>query len=59
MGAPSPSIGAFFHGSSTARWDGDTLVVRSIGFDERTYVMPNGWFHSDELRVTERYTVRR
>jgi hypothetical protein len=46
----------FFHGNSTARWEGDTLVVESIGFDERTYIMPNGWFHSDALRVTERYT---
>ena len=46
----------FFHGNSAARWEGDTLVVESIGFDERTYIMPNGWFHSDELRVTERYT---
>ena len=46
----------FFHGNSTARWDGDTLVVDSIGFDDRTYIQPNGWFHSDELHVTERYT---
>jgi hypothetical protein len=45
-----------FHGNSTARWEDDTLVVESIGFDERTYILPNGWFHSDELRVTERYT---
>ena len=44
-----------FHGNSTARWEGDTLVVESVGFDDRTYIMPNGWFHSDELRVTERY----
>jgi hypothetical protein len=46
----------FFHGNSTTRWDGDTLVVDSIGFDDRTYIQPNGWFHSDELHVTERYT---
>jgi hypothetical protein len=45
-----------FHGNSTARWDGDTLVVESIGFDERTYILPDGWFHSDQLRVTERYS---
>jgi len=45
-----------FHGNSSARWDGDTLVVESIGFDDRTYIMPNGWFHSDELKVTERYS---
>jgi hypothetical protein len=45
-----------FHGNSAARWEGDTLVVESTGFDERTYIMPNGWFHSDALRVVERYT---
>lgn len=45
-----------FHGNSRARWEGDALVVESIGFDERTYILPNGWFHSDQLRVTERYT---
>jgi hypothetical protein len=45
-----------FHGNSAASWEGDTLVVESVGFDERTYIMPNGWFHSDELRVIERYT---
>ncbi len=56
-GRPLPeSPEPFFHGNSAARWEGDTLVVESIGFDERTYVMPNGWFHSDALRVTERYT---
>jgi hypothetical protein len=45
-----------FHGNSTARWEGDTLVVESIGFDDRTFILPNGWFHSDQLRVTERYS---
>jgi hypothetical protein len=46
----------FFHGNSAARWEGETLVVESIGFDERTYIQPNGWFHSDALHVTERYS---
>jgi hypothetical protein len=45
-----------FHGNSSARWEGDTLIVESVGFDDRTYIMPNGWFHSDKLRVTERYS---
>jgi hypothetical protein len=44
------------HGTSTTRWEGDTLVVNSVGFDERTFVMPTGWFHSDAMKVTERYT---
>jgi hypothetical protein len=43
-------------GESVGRWEGDTLVVDSTGFDERTYIMANGWFHSDVLHVTERYT---
>ena len=48
-GRPLPkSPEPFFHGNSTARWEGDTLVVESIGFDERTYIMPNGWYHSDD-----------
>jgi hypothetical protein len=46
----------WFHGSSTTHWEGDTLVVNSFGFDERTFVMPTGWFHSDAMKVTERYT---
>jgi len=46
----------WFHGTSSTRWEGDTLVVDTIGIDERTYVQPNGWFHSDALRITERYT---
>jgi hypothetical protein len=30
-------------------------VIESIGFDDRTFVSNNGtWFHSDELKVTER-----
>ena len=31
-------------GHSVARWEGDTLVIESVGFDERTYILPNGWF---------------
>jgi hypothetical protein len=46
----------WFHGTPNPRWEGDTLVVESIGFDDRTFIMPNGWFHSDALKVTERYS---
>jgi hypothetical protein len=56
-GRPAPKDPEpWFHGTSTTHWEGDTLVVNSYGFDERTYVMPTGWFHSDEMKVTERYT---
>jgi hypothetical protein len=46
----------FFYGNSSARWDGDALVVESTGYDERTSMMPEVLFHSEELHVTERYT---
>jgi len=43
-----------FNGNSSAWWEGDTLVVDSIAIDERIWVLDNGWFHSDELRIVER-----
>jgi hypothetical protein len=55
-GRPIPKFPEpLFHGNSTTRWEGDTLVVESVGFDDRTYIQPNGWFHSEDLKVTERY----
>ena len=57
-GRPHPKYPEpLFHGNSSARWEGDTLVIDSIGFDERTFINNSGtWFHSDELRVIERIT---
>lgn len=46
----------WFHGTPSPRWEGDTLVIESTGFDERTYVSANGWFHSEDLKVIERYS---
>ena len=46
----------FFYGNSSARWEGDALVIESIGFDERTSMTPDMLFHSEELHVIERYT---
>jgi hypothetical protein len=42
-----------FLGSSVARWEGDTLVVESIGFTGATQIAP-GVPHSDRLHITER-----
>jgi hypothetical protein len=42
-----------FMGEAVARWDGDTLVVDSIGFNEKTEV--SGFMHSEALHVIERY----
>jgi hypothetical protein len=45
-------------GYSAARWDGDTLVVETAGFNDKTALDGQGHFHSDRLRVTERYRRR-
>ena len=43
-------------GWSRGRWDGDTLVVDVTGFAGHTWFDRAGNFHSDALRVVERYT---
>jgi hypothetical protein len=45
-----------FMGDSVARWDGDTLVVDVTGFNDKTWLNGVGTFHTENLRVTERFT---
>lgn len=47
---PDPS----FMGYSVGRWEGDTLVVDTIGFKDRTWLDFAGTPHTERLRVTER-----
>jgi hypothetical protein len=42
-------------GSSVGHWEGDTLVVESAGFNDRTWLDRAGHPHSENLRVTERF----
>lgn len=41
-------------GYSIGRWDGDTLVVTTAGYNDRTSLDLGGHPHSDSLRLTER-----
>src|SRR6185436_8939632 len=43
-------------GYSVGRWDGDALVVESNGYTERSWLDFGGHPHTEELRITERYT---
>jgi len=45
-------------GYSVGRWEGDTLVVESNGYSERSWLDFDGHPHTEELRITERYTRR-
>ena len=42
-------------GYSVGRWEGDTFVVSSAGFNDQTWLDYNGHPHTDALRVTERF----
>jgi hypothetical protein len=48
---PAPS----WMGYSVGHWDGDTLVVESGGFNDKTWVSRYGVSHTEALRMTERY----
>jgi hypothetical protein len=43
-------------GHSVGRWEGDTLVVDTIGFNEGTWLDYYGHPHTDQLHVIERFT---
>jgi hypothetical protein len=47
---PDPS----FMGYSVGHWEGDTLVVETIGFKDQTWLDSSGLPDSEALRVTER-----
>ena len=42
-------------GYAVGRWEGDTFVVESTGYEDRTWVDYFGYPHSDEMRLEERY----
>jgi hypothetical protein len=45
-------------GYSVGRWEGDTLVVDSNGYNDRTWLDHDGHPHTEGLRMTERYRRR-
>jgi hypothetical protein len=44
-------------GDSRGRWEGDTLVVDVVHFNDQTWFDRAGNHHSEELHVIERYTL--
>jgi hypothetical protein len=53
---PGPDAKPRWYGYATAHWDGNTLVVESTGYDERSWIDPYGSVHSDQMRIEERFT---
>ena len=48
---PQPS----WLGYSVGKWDGDTFVVDTIGFNDRGWLDARGHTHSESLHLTERF----
>ena len=56
MGAPiTPPVDTWM-GQSNGRWDGNTLVVETTGFNGMTWLDRAGNHHTNALKVTERFT---
>jgi hypothetical protein len=53
---PEEDIIAFpsYNGHSVGHFDGDTLVIETAGFNEKTFLDATGAPHTDELRTLER-----
>jgi hypothetical protein len=49
---PNPT----YLGYSVGKWDGDTLVVDTIGLNDRTWLDAAGHGHGEQLHVTEKFT---
>lgn len=51
-----PNLQPSYYGHSIGRWDGDTLVVDTNGFNESFWIDRRGTPHTDQLRIVERFT---
>jgi hypothetical protein len=43
-----------WYGESVGKWEGDTLVIDSVGFRDSTWLDAVGHPHSEQLRIIER-----
>ena len=43
-----------YYGDSIGTWEGDTLVVDSVGFTDESWLAWPGYFHTNNMRVVER-----
>jgi len=53
---PADELFPNWYGHSIGWWDGDTLVVDTVGMNDKTWLDNKGNIHSEKLHLTERYT---
>jgi len=53
---PQRALQYTFMGYTVGKWEGDTLVLDSIGFTDETWLGRGGKIHSDQMRIIEKFT---
>jgi hypothetical protein len=53
--AHAPDEPPTWYGNAVGKWEGDTLVVDSTGFNESTWLDSRGLPHTDQLHLVERF----
>ncbi len=55
QGQPADVVSSYY-GSSVGHWEKDTLVVDSVGYNEKFWFLSGGLPHTEALHLTERFT---
>jgi hypothetical protein len=56
-GRPHPkNLEPGYYGHSVGRWEGDALVVDTVGFNERFWLDREGEPHTEQLHLIERFS---
>ena len=52
---PNAQFASTYFGDTVGHWEGDTLVLDSIGFVDTTWIGRGGYFHSDKMHIIEKF----
>lgn len=51
---PAMVLTESWYGDSVGHWEGDTLVIESVGFTDQSWFSKSGYPHSNNMKVTEK-----
>jgi hypothetical protein len=53
---PIKSQDTTWYGDAVGKWEGDTMVIDIVGFNDESWLGWPGWLHSNNMHVVEKYT---